>query len=202
MRPLHVVIFVFGFFHFCHGRRLVSPQTRPSRSGKATTITSSLNQNVTLVSEDERKRLLPLSAVSDFTSELAQTILGKDYSQHRIDSWASEGSLLSKSSSDEPRYKIHSLVREALYAELSKTDDKLRDVHHVISEYFELNVNPTLAMEHAFLSQDFVRFEKLFRAGARTYAATGRGKELLRWAKYAGDDSVVGQLQRQAMHAP
>ena len=55
MRPLHVVIFVFGFFHFCHGRRLVSPQTRPSRSGKATTITSSLNQNVALVSEDERK---------------------------------------------------------------------------------------------------------------------------------------------------
>jgi LuxR family transcriptional regulator, maltose regulon positive regulatory protein len=151
------------------------------------------------LSEDERKRLIPLSAVSDFTSELAEKILGKDYSQHQIDSWASEGSLMSKSTSDEPRYKIHSLVREALYVELSKTEDKLRDVHRKISEYFELNVNPTLSMEHAFLSQDFVRFEKLFRAGARTYALTGRGRELLRWAKYAGDESVEGQLKRQSV---
>ncbi len=151
------------------------------------------------LSEDEKKRLLPLSAVSDFTSELAEKILGKDYSQHQIDTWAAEGSLMLKSTSDEPRYKIHSLVREALYAELSKTEDKLRDVHRTISEYFELNVNPTLSMEHAFLSQDFIRFEKLFRTGARTYALTGRGKELLRWAKYAGDESVEGQLKRQTV---
>ena len=43
------------------------------------------------LSEDERKRLLPLSAVSDFTSELAEKILVKDYSQHQIDTWEAEG---------------------------------------------------------------------------------------------------------------
>lgn len=151
------------------------------------------------LSAEEKLQLMPLAAVSEFTSELAQKILGKHFSQHQIDSWAFEGSLLSKSRSDEPLYKLHSLIKEVLYAELAKNEEKLHEVHQIASEYFEVNLNPTLAMEHAFFSKDYQRFEKLFRAGARTYAVTGQGKQLLRWARYAGDDSVEGQLKRQTV---
>ena len=148
---------------------------------------------------DEKNVLAPLSAVNEFSSELAQRILGKQFSQHKIDSLAFEGSLLSKNTAEEPKYKIHSLIKEYLYQELAKNDVRLREAHHIASEYYEENLDPTSAMEHAFFSQDFKRFESLFRKGARIYAATGRGKDLLRWAKYAGDDSVEGVLKRQTV---
>jgi ATP/maltotriose-dependent transcriptional regulator MalT len=148
---------------------------------------------------EERILLEPLSAVNEFTGDLARRILESDYSQNKIDSLAAEGSLISKSTANEPVYKIHSLIRETLYFELTKDETKLRQVHRRASEYFEENIDATSAMEHAFLSQDYQRFESLFRQGARIYAATGRGDDLLRWAKYAGDESVEGQLQRQTV---
>ena len=151
------------------------------------------------LSDEERRLLAPLSAVSSFTSELAQLILGKDFSQHRIDALALEGALLSKATTDIASYKIHTLIKEILYKELGKNEVRLLEVHQIASEYFEDNLEPTDALEHAFLSQDFQRFENLFRIGARNYAATGRGDALLRWAKYAGDDSVEGQLKRQTV---
>jgi ATP/maltotriose-dependent transcriptional regulator MalT len=149
---------------------------------------------------DEEKILLePLSAVNEFTGDLARRILESDYSQNKIDSLAAEGSLISRSTANEPVYKIHSLIRETLYLKLSKDETKLRQVHLRTSEYFEENLDATSAMEHAFLSQDYQRFEGLFRQSARVYAATGRGDDLLRWAKYAGDESTQGQLQRQTV---
>jgi len=148
---------------------------------------------------EERILLEPLSAVNEFTGDLARRILESDYSQNKIDSLAAEGSLISKSTANEPVYKIHSLIRETLYFELTKDETKLRQVHRRASEYFEENIDATSAMEHAFLSRDYQRFEGLFRQGARIYAATGRGDDLLRWAKYAGDESVQGQLQRQTV---
>ncbi len=151
------------------------------------------------LSQHEKSLLAPLSALPEFTSEIAQQILGKNFSQHEIDSLAFEGALLSKSSAEEPSYKIHSLIREFLYVELSRDENLLKETHQAISLYFEENLDTTGAMEHAFLSQDYQRFEKLFRNGARIYAVTGRGNELLRWARFAGDDSVEGQLKRQTV---
>lgn len=148
---------------------------------------------------EEKVLLVPLSAVNGFTGDLARRILESDYSQGKLDSLAAEGSLISKSTANEPVYKIHSLIRETLYLELAIDETKLRRVHLRASEYFEENLDATSAMEHAFLSQDYQRFEGLFRQSARVYAATGRGDDLLRWAKYAGDESAQGQLQRQTV---
>jgi ATP/maltotriose-dependent transcriptional regulator MalT len=151
------------------------------------------------LSHEEKSLLAPLSAISNFTSELAQLILGKEFSQHHIDSLVLEGALLSKSTADVPVYKIHSLIKENLYKELGKDEMRLLEVHQIASEYYEDNLEHSAALEHAFLSQNYQRFEKLFRIGARNYAATGRGNALLRLAKYAGDDSAEGQLKRQTV---
>lgn len=151
------------------------------------------------LSEREKSLLAPLSALPEFTGELAQRILGKRFSQHEIDSLAFEGALLSKGVEENPTYRIHNLIREFLYLELSKDENLLQKTHQTISLYFEENLDITNAMEHAFLSQDFQRFEKIFRDAARIFAISGRGDELLRWAKFAGDESVEGQLQRQTV---
>jgi DNA-binding CsgD family transcriptional regulator/tetratricopeptide (TPR) repeat protein len=82
---------------------------------------------------------------------------------------------------------------------LASDEIRCAEYHHLASVFFESELDATRALEHAFLSKDFIRFEKLFRAGARVYAITGRGNDLLRWAKYAGDESVEGQLQRQTV---
>jgi ATP/maltotriose-dependent transcriptional regulator MalT len=148
---------------------------------------------------EEKAILLPLSIVETFTPELAQTIVGKGFSQSALDVFASEGTVLSKSNDATPVYKIHSLVREFLYQELSSDQLTCAEYHRLASLYFENDLDATMALEHAFLSKDLIRFEKLFRSGARIYSITGRGNELLRWAKYAGDDSVQGQIQRQTV---
>ena len=172
----------------------------------AESITSSVQPLQLIVEEfvrslspEDKTVLLPLSIVEEFTPELAEAILGKDSSQSKLDSFASEGALLTKSYSASPVYKIHSIVREFLYQELASDEIRCADYHHLASVFFESELDATRALEHAFLSKDFIRFEKLFRAGARVYAITGRGNDLLRWAKYAGDESVEGQLQRQTV---
>ena len=148
---------------------------------------------------EEKAILLPVSIVDSFTPELAQTILGKGYSQSVLDAFASEGTILSKSNDATPVYKIHSLIREFLYQELTSDQSICAEYHRLASLYFENELDATKALEHAYLSKDLIRFEQLFRAGARIYAITGRGNELLRWAKYAGDESVQGQIQRQTV---
>lgn len=148
---------------------------------------------------EEKAILLPVSIVDSFTPELAQTILGKGYSQSVLDAFASEGTILSKSIDATPVYKIHSLIREFLYQELTSDQSICAEYHRLASLYFENELDATKALEHAYLSKDLIRFEQLFRAGARIYAITGRGNELLRWAKYAGDESVQGQIQRQTV---
>jgi ATP/maltotriose-dependent transcriptional regulator MalT len=148
---------------------------------------------------EDKAILLPISIVEAFTSELAQMILGKGFSQSTLDAFASEGTVLSKSNDSIPVYRIHSLIREFLYQELSSDDSSCADYHRLASSYFENELDATKALEHAYLSKDLIRFEQLFRAGARMYSITGRGNELLRWAKYAGDESVQGQIQRQTV---
>lgn len=151
------------------------------------------------LSPSEQKLLKPLSAVKRFTSELAQRILEEDYSQHMIDALAAEGSILTKSNDHEAIYQLHSLIGEYLYRELQKDEKSCRKAHGIASAFYEENLEPTLALEHAFNSKDLIRFERLFRSGARSYSVTGRGRELLHWAKYAGDESVEGQLKRQTV---
>lgn len=148
---------------------------------------------------EEKAILVPLSIIEEFTPELAQAILGNSYSQSALDAFASEGTVLVKSSDVTPIYKIHSLIRESLYQEASSAEAICADYHRLASLFYEGELDATKALEHAFLSKDFIRFENLFRAGARIYAITGRGNDLLRWAKYAGDESVQGQLQRQTV---
>lgn len=148
---------------------------------------------------EDKAILLPISIVEAFTSELAQMLLGKSFSQSTLDTFASEGTVLSKSNDVVPVYRIHSLIREFLYQELSSEESSRADYHRLASSYFENELDATKALEHAYLSKDLIRFEQLFRAGARIYSITGRGNELLRWAKYAGDESVQGQIQRQTV---
>ena len=151
------------------------------------------------LTEQEKNLLLPLSAVKEFSAELAIGLSQNSIRIAELDQLAAEGSLLIKTSGEEPRFQIHSLIREALYKEFSLDQDRCREIHALASNFYENELEPTLALEHAFLAQDFVRFERLFRDGARLYAVTGQGNQLLRWAKFAGDDSVEGQLKRQTV---
>lgn len=158
-----------------------------------------VNEVVRNLSEDEKQILMPLSTVKEFNRDLVYAIHGESAPIHKLDDLAAEGSLLTKTAELDPQYQIHSLIREVLYQEFSKNIEKCRHTHGLVSLYYEKDLQHTLALEHTFLAQDFQRFEELFRAGARLYSVTGRGRELLRWAKYAGDDSVDGQIKRQTV---
>ncbi len=151
------------------------------------------------LSEREKGLLLPLSVVKDFSPELAFSLHQNQSRIAELDQLAAEGSILVKTVGKEPRYQIHTLIRESLYQEYSLDQVLCSQTHAIASNFFEIELEPTLALEHAYLARDFQRFEKLFRDGARIYAVTGRGNQLLRWSKFAGDESVEGQLKRQTV---
>ncbi len=151
------------------------------------------------LSAHEKGILLPLSVVKEFSAELAFALSGNRIRTFELDQLASEGSLLIKTTGEEPKYQIHSLIREALYQEFSLNNELTREAHAIASKFYENELEPTLALEHSYLAQDFQRFEKLFRDGARKYSVTGQGRELIRWSIFAGDDSVEGQLKRQTV---
>jgi ATP/maltotriose-dependent transcriptional regulator MalT len=158
-----------------------------------------VSEFVKSLSGNEKNLLLPLSIVQDFSSEFAFALTKNSMAPTELDLLAAEGSVLTKTTGDEPRYQIHSLIREALYLEFSLKQEECKQAHSIASHYFENELEPKLALEHAYLAHDFTRFEQLFRDGARKSATTGGGRELLRWAKLAGDDSVEGQLKRQTV---
>jgi LuxR family transcriptional regulator, maltose regulon positive regulatory protein len=143
-----------------------------------------------------KKVVTKLSVVHEFNQEVAQVILGKEYSSNLINEIALEGNFFAQTSDPEQTYSFTRLMREIFLLELGKEPDVQREIHIRLCEYYEHHNQPNLALEHAFLAGDSEKISALFPNAARILLATGQGNDLVRWAVFAGDNSQVGLLQR------
>ena len=143
-----------------------------------------------------RTKLQSLSIVGEFSHELAQIILEDEYSYDEINQFALDGNIFSQTGSPEVTFEFNSIFREILLSELRA--DKFRKMrkHAKLLQFHEHRNEPNLALEHAYLAEDYEKVGEIFPDAARILQATGKGRELIRWSIFAGDASELGMLKR------
>lgn len=170
---------------------LVASESEPLRA-----LATSVIQTLDITTKNA---ITALAVVSEFSHELAEVILGDTYSFDVINSIALEGHFFSQSSDPEQSFYFSRLIREVLLVELRKDGSKKKRIHESLLKYHEDRNEPNLALEHAYLAGNFEKVAELFPDAARILQATGRSRELIRWAIFAGDNSKLGLLKRSTV---
>ena len=137
-----------------------------------------------------------LSVLEVFSLEQAEVILGPNYDFDLINLVAHKGEIFTHSRDPEGGFLFSPMVRQVFLERLrSKTEEK-NAIHRKLISHFEGLGQHGSAIDHAFQLGDQEKIAELFPNAARLKQAQGRGGDLLRWAKYAGDNSTEGELKK------
>ena len=172
---------------------LITTESEPLRA-LALIVTKNLDPKVI----DTCRRL---SVLDSFTLEIAQEILGKDYSYELINAIAQKGEIFTESRSSQGGYLFSPMVQQVFLENLRSTPEEKLKIHHKLITYFEKAGLPSSAIDHAFEAGDSKKISQLFPDAARVKQAKGQGGDLLRWAKFAGDSSTEGELKKSTVRA-
>ncbi len=146
-----------------------------------------------------REKLLKLSIVEEFDEEIAQVILGEDFSLAFLNRIASDGIFVTASTTAKRTYRFNPIIYETL-KQIPKTKEiNFQAVAKELTEIFLVRGDITQALKISLASGDRDRFTEIFRQGLREMAATGRGDLLIKWAHFAGDDSAHGEILKKAI---
>ncbi|MEN9906275.1 MAG: hypothetical protein RL475_473 [Actinomycetota bacterium] len=167
---------------------MISAQSDPLRA----LVVSVLNE----VDSKLRSMLVSLSIVEEFSHLEAEVILADAYDFDLINQAAIEGRFFMQIPGVEKRFAFSALVREVLLVELRKDKNRKIGIHSALLSFYEFRNQSNLALEHAYLAGNLEKVSELFPSAARILQATGQGRELIRWALFAGDASQLGLLKR------
>lgn len=142
-----------------------------------------------------------LSVLEVFTLEIAQVILGEEYSFDVINFLALRGEIFRTSRAPQGGYIFSPMVRQIFLENLRKRGNLLTEIHIKLMNYFEGQGQPNRAITHAFGAGIESKISELFPDAARALQAQGHGGDLLRWSVYAGDSSDEGELKRATVRA-
>lgn len=162
-------------------------------------LTWLVTQVLSALTAEEKEILVALSAVKSFDSEIAEVILGAKYRKNEINAFALDGLFFEQANNPERTYTFNVLMGEALFNELHKDPENEREINSRLSRYFEKTRQHMRAVEHARSAGEQERMQELFKEAARVLASQGQGQELIRWARFVGDDSNVGIRLRQTV---
>ncbi|MFM6940711.1 MAG: response regulator transcription factor [Candidatus Planktophila sp.] len=172
---------------------LISSESEPLRA-LALIVTKNLEPKVINLSRR-------LSVLENFTLEIAQEVLGKDYSFELIHAIAQKGEIFTEARSPQGGYVFSPMVRQVFLENLRSSPTEKLKIHQRLISYFEREGSPSLAIDHAFEAGDTRKISQLFPDAARIKQAKGQGGDLLRWAKFAGDTSPEGELKKSTVRA-
>lgn len=167
--------------------RLMSSHSEPLRE-LALFVLSNLDSKVI-------KTVEFLSVVEVFDYEVAEYLLGKDYSFDLITSIAIKGEIFTPSRQSNQTFVFSPMIREVLQERMRKKPEILLELNTKLISYFENRGNTTLAIEHAFQSGNAMKIAELFPAAARMKQAQGQGGDLIRWSAFASMDPDDGYLK-------
>lgn len=140
-----------------------------------------------------------LSVLEVFTLDEAKFILGEKYSFDLINSIALKGEIFTVSRDPQGGYVFSPMIRQVFLEKLRKYPEVKLEIHKKLITYFEKTGRPSAAIDHAFQAGDEAKISELFPDAARAKQAQGHGGELLRWATFAGDESIDGQLKKSTV---
>jgi LuxR family maltose regulon positive regulatory protein len=167
--------------------RLMSSHTEPLRE-LALFVLSNLDSRVI-------KTVETLSVVEVFDYELAEYLLGKDYSFDLITKIAIKGEIFTHSRQSNQTFVFSPMIREVLQERLRAKPEIKQELHQRLIEYFEKRRNIPLAIEHAFQGGDAAKIAELFPDAARMKQAQGLGGDLIRWSAFAALNPDEGYLK-------
>jgi len=146
-----------------------------------------------------RIKLQALSVVEEFSHEIAEVILENEYSYDQINQLALDGNIFFQTGSPEVTFEFNTIFREILLAEIRADKFRKMRIHAKLLAFYENRNEPNVALEHAYLAEDFEKVADIFPNAARILQATGKGRELIRWSLFAGDTSPLGLLKRSTV---
>lgn len=142
-----------------------------------------------------------LSVLEVFSLDEAKCILGSNFSFDLINAIAHKGEIFTLSRDPRGGYVFSPMVRQIFLEKLRREPDLKIEIHRTLLAYFEKQGLPSAAIDHAFQAGDEAKITELFPNAARAKQATGHGGELIRWAAFAGDESVDGELKKATVLA-
>ena len=149
--------------------------------------------------DENRSQLLKLGIVATFDLEVAEIILGEDYSENNINKLATDGIFISVSSGIARKYTINPLVFEVLQEMRSKNNLQDVSTHETLAQYFLQIREPAQALEHIFQTGKFDQIQEILRMSIRDMAAIGRGDQIIRWSQYSADNSPSGEMIKKTI---
>lgn len=167
--------------------RLMSSHTEPLRE-LALFVLSNLDSQVI-------KTVETLSLVEIFDYELAEYLLGKEYSFDLITSIAIRGEIFTPSRRSNQTFIFSPMIREVLLERMRTKPEIKQALHQSLIDYFEKRRNIPFAIEHAFQAGDGSKIAELFPDAARMLQAQGLGGDLIRWSAFAALNPDEGYLK-------
>ena len=167
--------------------RLMSSDTEPLRE-LALFVLSNLDSKVI-------KTVETLAIVEVFDYELAEYLLGQDYSFDLISAIAIKGEIFTPSRQSNQTFVFSPMVREVLLERMRAKPEIKQPLHQNLIDYFEKRRNIPLAIEHAFQAGDAAKIAELFPDAARMKQAQGLGGDLVRWSAFAALNPDEGYLK-------
>ncbi len=167
--------------------RLMSSHTEPLRE-LALFVLSNLDSKVI-------KTVETLSVVEVFDYELAEYLLGKDYSFDLITAISIKGEIFTPSRQRNQTLVFSPMIREVLLERMRNQPEIKQALHQSLISYFEKRRDIPLAIEHAFQAGDAAKIAELFPDAARMKQAQGLGGDLIRWSAFAALNPDEGYLK-------
>jgi len=171
--------------------QVMGSESEPLRA-MAMVVIQNLDENI-------YKTCKHLSVLETFTLADAEVVLDEMYSFDLINKIAQRGEIFKPSRDPNGGYVFSPMVRQVFLENLRKKPEIKSVIHRKLIAHFEKTGNVSAAIDHAFESGDEAKIQELFPDAARMKQAEGKGGDLLRWASFAGDTSIDGELKKSTV---
>jgi ATP/maltotriose-dependent transcriptional regulator MalT len=177
-------------------RSKISSFEQIDKSDPLVALTQEVFKNL---NQDEQSILTRLSLVQSFDMETASIILGKDFSESDMNILASDGVFLSVTSGSNRIFKLNKLTRQVISEVNNVKISDSEEIHSRLATYFLEKSQPSVAIEHLYLSKNFEKLQEVLRTSIREMAIAGRGDLLIKWSDYISDPTAHLGVMRKTI---
>ena len=177
-------------------RSKISSFEQIDKSDPLVALTQEVFKNL---NQDEQSILTRLSLVQSFDMETASIILGKDFSESDMNILASDGVFLSVTSGSNRIFKLNKLTRQVISEVNNLKISDSEEIHSRLATYFLEKSQPSVAIEHLYLSKNFEKLQEVLRTSIREMAIAGRGDLLIKWSDYISDPTAHLGVMRKTI---
>jgi ATP/maltotriose-dependent transcriptional regulator MalT len=177
-------------------RSKISSFEQIDKSDPLVALTQEVFKNL---NQDEQSILTRLSLVQSFDMETASIILGKDFSESDMNMLASDGVFLSVTSGSNRIFKLNKLTRQVISEVNNVKISDSEEIHSRLATYFLEKSQPSVAIEHLYLSKNFEKLQEVLKTSIREMAIAGRGDLLIKWSDYISDPTAHLGVMRKTI---